>query len=366
VLGQLTDGVLAVEQRPHDAQAGGIGQQLQQADGVLDVDVIDVVNCMRIHANRMLCASANRNRLAVVVSAARAAPDEDHGAGGDSDGDEPAGGDQTQWGLSSLSAGVVDGDGGVVVVAAAAEVVVTSTVPIAPASTSTVGVAPPSTERVVSVSTRSPSGPEDLDPGQIDRDPVVPPEAQEVPGFLSPPADPQDGAPVDDATAALLAAQDGDAAAFGRFVAVTRPDVRRFCAHLVDVDDVDHVIQDTYVRALRSLGGYRGDANGLAWVLTIARRASATRVRGRQRRRQQPTPQRRSYSPDHAADIEIVLLPDHLDADQRRAFVLTQLLGLPYQDTATICDCPVGTVRSRVARARQTLADLIELAEREA
>lgn len=60
----------------------------------------------------------------------------------------------------------------------------------------------------------------------------------------------------------------------------------------------------------------------------------------------------------------MILLLGHLDADRRRAFVLTQLLGLPYLDAATICDCPVGTIRSRVARARQALADLIERAER--
>ncbi|MGH9034928.1 MAG: sigma factor-like helix-turn-helix DNA-binding protein, partial [Acidimicrobiia bacterium] len=45
-----------------------------------------------------------------------------------------------------------------------------------------------------------------------------------------------------------------------------------------------------------------------------------------------------------------------LDPDRRQAFVLTQVLGLSYGETAAVCDCPVGTIRSRVARAR---ADLI-------
>jgi RNA polymerase sigma-70 factor (ECF subfamily) len=46
-----------------------------------------------------------------------------------------------------------------------------------------------------------------------------------------------------------------------------------------------------------------------------------------------------------------------LDPDRREAFVLTQLLGLPYAEAAEVAGCPVGTIRSRVARAR---ADLVE------
>ncbi|MGW3628203.1 sigma factor-like helix-turn-helix DNA-binding protein [Streptomyces sp. NPDC000880] len=50
-------------------------------------------------------------------------------------------------------------------------------------------------------------------------------------------------------------------------------------------------------------------------------------------------------------------LLSHLNADRRSSFVLTQLLGLSYEEAAQVCGCPVGTIRSRVARAR---ADLIE------
>ena len=46
-----------------------------------------------------------------------------------------------------------------------------------------------------------------------------------------------------------------------------------------------------------------------------------------------------------------------LDADRREAFVLTQLLGLPYAEAAEVAGCPVGTIRSRVARARADLID---------
>ena len=49
-------------------------------------------------------------------------------------------------------------------------------------------------------------------------------------------------------------------------------------------------------------------------------------------------------------------LLDALPPERREAFLLTQLLGLPYAEAASVADCPVGTVRSRVARARQDLA----------
>jgi RNA polymerase sigma-70 factor (ECF subfamily) len=66
---------------------------------------------------------------------------------------------------------------------------------------------------------------------------------------------------------------------------------------------------------------------------------------------------------DGVALLELLAsLPD----ERREAFVLTQLLGLPYAEAAELSDCPVGTVRSRVARARATLMALLAEAERPA
>ncbi len=60
----------------------------------------------------------------------------------------------------------------------------------------------------------------------------------------------------DPATVALLAAQDGDPAAFETFVRITRSDVTGYCRYLGDPDHVDDLVQDTYLRALRSLGTF--------------------------------------------------------------------------------------------------------------
>ena len=53
--------------------------------------------------------------------------------------------------------------------------------------------------------------------------------------------------------------------------------------------------------------------------------------------------------------VEVRMLLDGLDPDRRDALVLTQVLGLSYDEAAEVCGCPLGTIRSRVARARDEL-----------
>ena len=62
--------------------------------------------------------------------------------------------------------------------------------------------------------------------------------------------------------------------------------------------------------------------------------------------------------PDPGEEIGTRDLLTRLEADRRAAFTLTQMLGLSYEEAAEICGCPIGTIRSRVARAR---SDLIEM-----
>jgi len=154
----------------------------------------------------------------------------------------------------------------------------------------------------------------------------------------------------------LVAAQDGNAAAFDRFVRLTIDDVIRYCHYLGDRDHVDDLVQDTYLGALRSLHTYRGDSDALRWLLTIARRSCADSIRHLERTRR--TELTRRPRRDDAANVDLELLLDELPEEQRQAFVLTQLMGYRYEETAAIAGCPVGTIRSRVARARTQLAGL--------
>lgn len=67
--------------------------------------------------------------------------------------------------------------------------------------------------------------------------------------------------------------------------------------------------------------------------------------------------------PDPSEELALQALLKSLDPDRREAFVLTQLLGLTYEEAAQVCGCPVGTIRSRVARARTKLITSLRTAE---
>ena len=161
---------------------------------------------------------------------------------------------------------------------------------------------------------------------------------------------------IDDITAAALRARRGDSAAAADFVRATQADVWRLCAHLGSVQSADDLTQDTYARAFASLHRFAGRSSARTWLLSIARRACADAVRSAQRARRLPSPELRTVE-DPAGAVVVRALVSALDTDRRDAFVLTQVLGLSYAEAAEVCGCPVGTIRSRVARARGDLLD---------
>lgn len=171
---------------------------------------------------------------------------------------------------------------------------------------------------------------------------------------------------MDELTSLARAAGHGDRAALARFVRETQGDVWRLCAHLVDPASADDLAQDTYLRAIPALRRFRGDAPARVWLLTIARRACATEINTRTRGRRLAlrlgaTPGGTLSEPpaEPGAQVTASALVGALTPDRRAAFVLTQMLGCSYAEAAVICGCPVGTIRSRVARAREDLDAMI-------
>lgn len=160
------------------------------------------------------------------------------------------------------------------------------------------------------------------------------------------------------ATAHALAARAGDRVALGEFIRLTQGDVRRFLAHLAGEDAADDLTQETYLKAMDALPGFRGESTVRSWLLTIARRTAADRVRRDAARPRMVSTERapdlRVPGPSHRVEIETMLAS--LDPARREALVLTQVCGFSYAEAAEIVGVPVGTIRSRVARAR---ADLI-------
>jgi RNA polymerase sigma-70 factor (ECF subfamily) len=165
---------------------------------------------------------------------------------------------------------------------------------------------------------------------------------------------------MDELTPLLRAAQGDDRLALASFIRRSQAEVWRLCAYLVDRQAADDLTQEVYLRAWTALPGWRGEASARTWLLAIARRTCAQAIR---RRRWPPIPPTKMAGGDHqvlpdpADAVLLMQLLAGLDPLRRAAFVLTQLLGLSYAEAAEVCGCPVGTIRSRVARARAELAN---------
>jgi RNA polymerase sigma-70 factor (ECF subfamily) len=162
----------------------------------------------------------------------------------------------------------------------------------------------------------------------------------------------------------LEAAREGDDVAVRELVRRTQPVVWRLCTSLGSPGEEDDLVQETYLRALRALPAYRGDAPVQPWLLSIARRVCADHVRKRVRQRRLLDRLTVLAATDRAPSLDgIDGLLDALSDDRREAFVLTQVVGLSYEDAAQVVGCPVGTIRSRVARARGDLIAAVRSSE---
>lgn len=159
-----------------------------------------------------------------------------------------------------------------------------------------------------------------------------------------------------------LAAKAGDTAAAAQFIRATQPQVRRMLACLASSREAEDLTQETYLRAMRALPRFAARSSARTWLYAIARRVAADHLRTVAAR-----PKVAEVADWHAAvdardgavrfDDYVVLrqLLERLSPERRLAFVVTQVLGLSYAEAAEVCDCPVGTIRSRVARARDDL-----------
>jgi RNA polymerase sigma-70 factor (ECF subfamily) len=164
---------------------------------------------------------------------------------------------------------------------------------------------------------------------------------------------------------AARAAASGDDAAWARLCAAVCDDVWRYCWSIVgDTELADDATQETFLRATTAIRRFRGDSPVKAWFFVLARRSVADTLTRHRRvvdlTESLPAP-RHPQSPSGA--VETTLLIEALEPDTREAFVLTQLVGMSYVEAADIAGCPVGTIRSRVFRARTQLVAAHEAGE---
>lgn len=136
-----------------------------------------------------------------------------------------------------------------------------------------------------------------------------------------------------------------------------------------DAAAAEDLVQETMLRAWRAWGSFRPGSNARAWLVTILRNQFINAWRARQRAPQQvdveaipelpdvgdPDPEGRFFA--GLVDDEVLAALDALPPDFREVVVLSDLEGLPYAEVAEALDIPVGTVKSRLFRARRILQD---------
>lgn len=169
-------------------------------------------------------------------------------------------------------------------------------------------------------------------------------------------------------------AQAGDKRAFDLLVLKYQQKVANLIGRYIrDSSEVLDVSQEAFLKAYRALPGFRGDSAFYTWIYRIAvntvknylvaqgRRPPgddvdaevAEQIDAGSRLREQATPERELLSDEIAATVQAAL--NELPEDLRTAIVLRELEGMSYEEIATAMDCPIGTVRSRIFRAREAI-----------
>jgi len=146
------------------------------------------------------------------------------------------------------------------------------------------------------------------------------------------------------------------------------PSLRAFAISLCgNMDRADDLVQETLLRALANIHSFQPGTNMSAWLFTILR--NHFRSEYRKRRREVEDGEGRyaetlKSQPEQYGRVEFREFRDaltHLPADQREALILVGASGFSYEEAANICGCAVGTIKSRVNRARTRLAELMSI-----
>ena len=148
----------------------------------------------------------------------------------------------------------------------------------------------------------------------------------------------------------------------------TVPSLRAFAISLSgNVDRADDLVQETLLRAMANIDSFQPGTNMSAWLFTILRNLFRSEYRKRRREVEDAdgsyAESLKSY-PEQQGRVEFEEFRTalaKLPADQREALILVGASGFSYEEAAAICDCAVGTIKSRVNRARNRLASMLAI-----
>jgi RNA polymerase sigma-70 factor (ECF subfamily) len=158
------------------------------------------------------------------------------------------------------------------------------------------------------------------------------------------------------------------AASFRQELLGAIPSLRAFAMSLVhNGDKADDLVQETLVKAWDKQASFQPGTNLKAWVFTILRNEFYSQMRKRGREVQDSdgliTARVAVHPSQHGSmdlgDFRAAL--DQLPSDQREAIILIGASGFSYEEAAEICNCAVGTIKSRVSRARTRLQELLNV-----
>ena len=171
-------------------------------------------------------------------------------------------------------------------------------------------------------------------------------------------------------------AQRGDKRAFGMLVEKYQRKLGRLLSRLIrDPSEVEDVVQESFIKAYRALPNFRGESAFYTWLYRIGINTAKNYLVAMGRRpqvtteieiedaenfedgnelRTMDTPETELMGKEIAKTVNdtVASLPEEL----RTAITLREIEGLSYEEIATLMDCPIGTVRSRIFRARETIA----------
>jgi RNA polymerase sigma-70 factor, ECF subfamily len=168
--------------------------------------------------------------------------------------------------------------------------------------------------------------------------------------------------------------QKGDKPAFDLLVRKYQHKVAKLVARYVrDRSEIDDVTQEAFIKAYRAIAGFRGESAFYTWLYRIAVNTAKNYLDSQGRRppnsdmevegaeliesgdnlRDQATPERNMLTDEIASTVgrAIAALPE----DLRTAITLREIEGLSYEEIAQVMECPIGTVRSRIFRAREAI-----------
>jgi RNA polymerase sigma-70 factor, ECF subfamily len=172
-------------------------------------------------------------------------------------------------------------------------------------------------------------------------------------------------------------AQRGDKHAFELLVVKYQRKLARLLSRFIrDPAEVEDVAQEAFIKAYRALPSFRGDSAFYTWLYRIGintaknylvamgRRAPTTtefdseeaeNFEDGDQLRDVNTPEAELMSKQIAATVNLTM--EQLPEELRTAITLREIEGMSYEDIANVMNCPIGTVRSRIFRARETIAD---------